>query len=123
MKRSTLHRMLALLWALFGLHVGNANAAIQTATGVTLNPYANSSVENPGSFAASWAVPLSAVCTGIVYIAPEDKHLLALAWAAKLNGTLVNIKYEDNATPAIYGTNSGWPGANLRCKLLAVWLP
>jgi hypothetical protein len=99
----------------------SASATVQQANDIVLVPYANSSVENPLAFAASYGT-ISSVCATVVYIAAEDKQIFATALAAQVNGIHVNIKYEDNASTVTYPTGSSWPGTVLHCKLLTIWV-
>jgi len=129
------HRLIVfgLCFVVFHFFSDAAHATVRSSCqSFDLVTYANSSVENPVSFGVASGVGTctsnttylagATVCASVVYIAPEDKQLFAIAMSAQTAGIKVNIAYEDNATTQSFGMTSPWNGSVLHCKLLAIWM-
>src|SRR5882724_8432321 len=104
MKYQQPSKLLATCLGVVLLFSQNASAYVQQVLDIVLVPYGNSGVESPAAFGVDYsgALPVTLPNTGcgsIVYIAPEDKQLFAVALSSQASGVHVNIKYEDNAVP------------------------
>lgn len=103
----------------------NVSATIQSpsASG-TFIPYPASSLENPVSLLVRYSSgpSLSSGCGGSLYIAPEDKQLMATALTAQAAGLHVFVIYDDAGPSETFGPSSQYSGGTVTCKLLGIFI-
>lgn len=92
-----------------------AYATTQTADNIKCVPYALSQSENGASLLSCYGT-IASVCQTVVYVAHEDKHLLATVLSAQAQSLRVNIIYND-AAPLV--TLGAFGGMQRQCKLLS----
>jgi hypothetical protein len=109
--------------AVASLYIHSASAAVNETDGIVLIPDALSARENGASIATVISGgTITSSCASLVYIAPEDKELLATALSAQIAGIHVSIRYDDAASPVSLGAFvSGGVVPTVSCKLLGVW--
>jgi hypothetical protein len=123
MRKKTLQLLLVLFSMCFTLsHPTRLYAATVEVLNVKLIPYPLSANDNGADFVVSYDPSLAAPCgSGVLYVAPEDKALLAIATAAQVAGLRVHIRYDNNA-PEAFMTTFPQSGQGIGCKLVGVWI-